>query len=256
MITLLGIVSASIFAYVTLFFLFSLGLKRNDIADVAWGGGIMLIVMALIMREEEGSLRIFVVSTLVTIWGLRLVYHTYRRFQSRSEEDFRYAQWREKWKNFYLRSYAQVYLLQGALMIMVSMSVISLYATDEEGLTFINVVGIVVWLFGFLFQTIADRQLRKFTAQKENQGKIMDKGLWAFTRHPNYFGEVMLWWGIFLIVIGGANPFLAIIGPITITILILFVSGVPLLEKQYAQDKAFQSYAKKTSKFFPLPQKN
>lgn len=118
-----------------------------------------------------------------------------------------------------------------------------------------TLAGLLTWAFGFYFEAVGDWQLRKFISNPQNKGKIMNQGLWQYTRHPNYFGEVTQWWGIWLILcstsVAGNYKLLGLLGPVTITLLILFVSGVPLLEKKYADNKDFQKYAKRTNKFFP-----
>ena len=113
----------------------------------------------------------------------------------------------------------------------------------------------VIWLIGFSFESIGDRQLREFIRHPANKGRIMDKGLWRYSRHPNYFGEVTQWWGIFIVARSLPESWWTVIGPLTITVLILFVSGVPLLEEQYVGRDDFEEYKNRTSIFFPLPPK-
>jgi len=108
---------------------------------------------------------------------------------------------------------------------------------------------------GFYFEAVGDYQLRTFTKDPSNRGKIIRSGLWRFTRHPNYFGEVVLWWGILLIALSAPNGWVALIGPVTITFLLLQVSGIPMLEKKYEGNPEFEEYKKRTSAFFPLPPK-
>jgi steroid 5-alpha reductase family enzyme len=114
-------------------------------------------------------------------------------------------------------------------------------------------VGVLVWLVGFYFEAVGDWQLKKFIKNPENKGKIMQSGLWAYSRHPNYFGEVTMWWGIWLL--NFSQNWWTVVGPMTITFLILKVSGVPLLEKKYEGNKEFEDYKKRTSIFLPLPQR-
>jgi steroid 5-alpha reductase family enzyme len=123
------------------------------------------------------------------------------------------------------------------------------------GLNLLTAIGFAVWLVGFYFESIGDKQLNQFIKNPNNKGKLMNSGLWRYSRHPNYFGEVTQWWGIWLISINAINGIFGIIGPITITILILFVSGVPLLENKYKGRKDFEEYKMKTSAFIPLPPK-
>lgn len=116
--------------------------------------------------------------------------------------------------------------------------------------------GILVWVFGFLFESLADYELSLFLKNPGNKGRVMKSGLWKYSRHPNYFGEVLLWWGIFLISLQTTSPwYLPVVGPLTITVLILFVSGIPMLEKKYGKSREYQDYAKKTNVFIPFPPK-
>ena len=227
-----------IFLFMTLAFILAIIFKRNDIADVAWGLG--FIVVAIFNTLYYPQTNTYIITILTAIWGLRLASHIFQRLRSRPE-DFRYQQWRTDWgKYFYIRSYLQVFLLQGFFMLLISLPVIL------AGYTF-TYLGIFVWLIGFFFESVGDKQLAEFIKNTNNKGKVMNQGLWAYTRHPNYFGEVAMWWGIWLI---SCNP-LAVIGPLTISFLIIFVSGIPLLEKKYQNDPAYQNYKSHTSVFFP-----
>jgi steroid 5-alpha reductase family enzyme len=247
--------SLILFAYMTLWFIFSVLKKRNDIADIAWGLGFILIAWSGLYLANT-SLRGILVNMLVTIWGMRLALHIYKRNLSK-KEDYRYAAWRKEWgKWFYLRSYFQVYLLQGLLLFLIIQPVIFIHTQVSTSLGMLDLIGLLVWVAGFYFESVGDSQLKTFISNPANKGKIMETGLWKYTRHPNYFGEVTMWWGLFIIALSILGSFFTIIGPLTITVLILFVSGIPLLEKKYAGRTDFESYKKRTSVFFPLPPKN
>lgn len=236
----------------TFWFIISIAYKRNDVADMAWGLGFIFVAWFTFLIFGSSS-KALLVNSLVTIWGIRLASHIYRRLKTKPE-DARYKAWRESWNNFYLRSYLQVYLLQGLFMFLISIPVIFINKMTGD-IALIDLIGTLVWIFGFYFESTADRELSEFVKNPENKGKLMDKGLWKYSRHPNYFGEVMQWWGIFLVGVFTKGGFLTIIGPLTITFLILFVSGVPLLEKKYAGRPDFEEYKKRTSVFIPLPPK-
>lgn len=248
---------ASVFGLVNLLFLFSLFKKRNDFIDVAWGLGIILVTALSYVLSEAESLIMNLILILVSLWGVRLSVRIFLRNIKKSE-DYRYKNWRDSWgKWFYVRSYFQIYILQGFLMLVVGYSAIhaGVYATTNELTPFVF-LGVAIWLVGFLFEAISDYQLDNFLRQEENKGKIIDTGLWRYSRHPNYFGEVTMWWGIWLIVAGAPFGYWAIISPLTITFLILKVSGVPMLEEKFAGNPAFEKYKQKTSVFFPLPPKS
>jgi steroid 5-alpha reductase family enzyme len=231
-------------------------MKRTDFVDIVWGSGFILVAIHTLLTSQYVNLISIVSTTLVLIWGIRLSTHIYLRFK-KSDEDERYKNMKKGWKNNpILREYLQIFLLQGVLMYLVSLSisVINIYGTKNGSLFFYT--GLAIWIFGFIFESVADYQLKKFLSNRKLLGKkIMDEGLWKYSRHPNYFGEVVLWWGLFVISIATGYWPLTIISPITITYLILKVSGVPLLEKKYENDAEFKKYAKKTSIFFPLPPK-
>jgi steroid 5-alpha reductase family enzyme len=242
--------------YMSLWFIVSLIKKRNDVADIAWGLGFVLLAWISYLISNDSGVRGLPVVTLVSIWGLRLALHIYKRNEGK-KEDYRYLLWRKEWgKWFYLRSYAQVYLLQGVLLFLIVLPVLLINKSAGQTLGLLDVVGALVWLIGFFFEFVGDAQLAKFIKNPINKGKLMQQGLWRYTRHPNYFGEVAQWWGIWLIAISVPNGWLGIIGPITITVLILFVSGIPLLEKKYKGRADFEEYKKRTSMFIPLPPKN
>lgn len=236
--------------YMSMWFVVALAKKRNDVVDVAWGLGFVLVAMIPIVLYGPMYRALFV-TTLILIWGIRLSYHIYSR-NSGAPEDARYAAWRKKWGDQLLvRSYFQIFALQALLLVIIALPVLVLNTYDGGGIQIWDIVGGLVWLGGFLSEAIGDAQLRAFVKNKDNAGKIMTSGLWRYTRHPNYFGEVTMWWGIWIISLGVPHGPLTIIGPLLITYLILFVSGVPLLEKAFARRAGFLAYTRQTSKFIP-----
>jgi len=224
-----------IWAYMSVWYVVSILKKRNDIADVAWGLGFILVTIVNFIVNPEWKL--FISLLLISIWGIRLAWHIYQRNKNK-KEDYRY----ESFKN---QPYFRVFITQGFFMWLIVSPVI--FSSGQVGL--LNIVGIIVWLIGFYFESTADKQLKEFINNPKNKGKIMQKGLWAYSRHPNYFGEVTMWWGIWLL---NLNPnWWTIVGPLTITFLILKVSGVPLLEKKYQGNPEFEDYKKRVSVFIP-----
>ena len=241
-----------LFVYMSLWFVFSLIKKRNDVADVAWGLGFVLMTWTSFFFSSTFSNRGLLAGVLVSIWGLRLAWHIYSRNKGKAE-DYRYLAWRKEWgKWFFIRSYLQVYILQGVLLFMIVLPVLVINKNSVSSFTWIDFVGVFVWLFGFYFEAVGDAQLARFIKNPENKGKLMQSGLWAYTRHPNYFGEVTQWWGIWLISLSVPSGMFAIIGPLTITILILKVSGIPMLEKKMEENPEFVEYKRKTSMFIPM----
>ncbi len=242
-----------LFVYMSLWFVMSLLKKRNDIADVAWGLGFVLMALSSYLLSDDTGIRGLLVGLLVTIWGVRLAWHIHHRNKGKAE-DYRYLAWRQEWgKWFVVRSYLQVYLLQGLFLFMIVLPVLLINRNSGSALGLLDLLGVAVWLFGFYFEAVGDAQLAAFIKNPANKGKLMQSGLWAYTRHPNYFGEVTQWWGIWLIALAVPNGWIGIIGPLTITFLILKVSGIPMLEKKMAEHPDFADYRKKTSVFLPLP---
>ena len=240
-----------LFAYMSLWFVISLIKKRNDVADVAWGLGFVLMTWVSFFISDDSGVRGLIAGVLVSIWGLRLAWHIHTRNKDKTE-DYRYLAWRKEWgKWFYIRSYFQVYLLQGALLFLIVMPVLLINKHSGAPLGLLDFIGVAVWLIGFFFEAVGDAQLARFIKDAANKGKLMQSGLWAYTRHPNYFGEVTQWWGIWLIALSVPNGLLAIIGPLTITFLILKVSGIPMLEKKMAEHPDFVAYKKRVSIFIP-----
>jgi steroid 5-alpha reductase family enzyme len=245
-----------IFSFVTALFVLSLIIKRNDIADIAWGTGIFIVALVGYLNGPQNTLTT-TLTVLAALWGIRLTLRILLRNIKKSE-DPRYKVWRDTWgKWFYIRSYLQVYLLQGFLMIVVGYSFIhaSLYSSSLT-LSYLAMFGLTLWIIGYFFEVVGDYQLDKFLGNPESRGRIMDKGLWKYSRHPNYFGEVTMWWGIWLMVATLPLSYFALVSPLMITFLILKVSGIPMLEKRFEGNVNFEAYKKKTSAFFPLPQKN
>lgn len=243
-------------AYVSAWYVLALVMRRNDVADVAWALGPVALAWWLSLRPWAPA-HMFAVAALVSVWGVRLAYHIARRdFAPGRGEDPRYAAWRAEWKHVALRSYLQVFLLQGALMLLVSAPVILLAVSPAPLSVPLVIAGVVVVLAGLVIETTADSQLAAFLVRPASErGPVMDGGLWSWSRHPNYFGESLVWWGLALIVCGAPLGWLAFIGPLTITLLLVFVSGIPLVEARHEGDPDWDAYKARTSAFLPLPPK-
>lgn len=238
--------------WVIAWFLIALVLRRNDVADIAWGLEFIAIALFMLFTQEQftGSL---VVTALVLIWGLRLAYHITTRFIKKKEEDPRYAAWRRDWGKWVnIRAFGQVFLLQGILGVIVALPVI-VNGMTPRALDLYLITGTVVWIIGFIFESVGDAQLRNFLANTSRTATVMQTGLWKYTRHPNYFGEATMWWGIAIIALSSEYGWIGLLGAATITFLLRFVSGVPMAERSFADNPEFQEYAKKTNAFFPLP---
>lgn len=196
-----------IFVYMNLVFILSLVKKNAAIVDIAWGLGFVLVVASNLAREslahQTPDPRQLLTAVLVFIWGTRLSWHIYKRNKGKPE-DYRYANWRQKWgKNFVLRSYFQIFMLQGFFMLVILTPVLLVFKNRTSGLNLLDFLGLAVWLAGFFFEATADYQLRRFKKNPENRGRLVTTGLWKYSRHPNYFGESVMWWGLFLIGLSG-----------------------------------------------------
>ncbi len=242
-----------ILIYFSLFFLVGTFLKNNSIVDIGWGIGFVLVSWISLFLDSSIYLGQIIMTILITIWGLRLFSHIFFRNVG-AGEDFRYVNFRKAWGKWVIpRSYFQIYLLQGLFMFLILLPVSFRVSQNNDSILFV-VLGLIIWVVGFLFESIGDYQLKIYKSDPSNKGKLMTTGLWKYTRHPNYFGEATLWWGIFVISL--PNPItlsslIGIIGPITITVLLLFVSGVPMLEKAMIKRPGYAEYAHQTNKFVP-----
>jgi len=234
--------------------LFAIGIqkKNHGIVDIGWGIGFVLLAWTSLLQHSHMGIENILMTLLVTVWGCRLAYHIWERHRGKPE-DFRYQNMRKKWGNHpVIGALLQVYLLQMLLMIVIALPFV--YANNMLSLerTFLYFMGLFVWIVGFYFESASDAALRRFKKNPQNKGKIMTNGLYQYSRHPNYFGEAMMWWGIFLMTLQEPLAAVGIVSPITITYLLRYVSGVPLLEEHYKDNKAYQAYAKKTSIFIPM----
>lgn len=247
-----------IFIYMNFFFIVAILRKNNSIIDILWGLGFILISVTTMLMQTNFKLLNIIPNLLVIIWGGRLAYHIFQRNLGKGE-DFRYAKWRQEWgKTFLIRSYLQIFMLQGSIMLIIASPIIFNNYLNRTNISYLFIVGIIIWLIGFFFESVGDAQLRHFLANPNNKGKIMQTGLWKYTRHPNYFGESMMWWGIYLMTIDSSLSYswLLIISPLLITYLLVFVSGVPLLEANLFSNPQFRKYARRTNMFIPwLPKK-
>jgi steroid 5-alpha reductase family enzyme len=247
------VVGSIVLLYMTATFVSTWLMKRLDIVDIAWGGAFVVAALSSFLLGTAGLLQ-YLVTGLVLIWAVRLSSSILRRFLRSSEEDARYKDMRKTWKGSQsINAFLRIFLVQGILATIVSLSVIAVNTSGTHELSVWAYVGAGVWLLGFIFEAVGDKQLRNHLADPENKGKLMTSGLWRYTRHPNYFGEATQWWGIFFISISVPYGWLTILAPLTITVLLLFVSGVPLTEKRFEGRQGWAEYKKQTSMFLPLP---
>ncbi len=235
----------------------SLRLKNASIVDIFWGTGFVITNWVYFLLTPQGfSGRKWLISALVTLWGLRLSLYILWRNHGRPE-DFRYQKWRdEEGARWWWLSFFRVFLLQGVLMWIISVPLLAAQTSaTPDRLTWLDGCGVVVWVIGFLFEAMGDWQLARFKANPANKGKVLDRGVWRYTRHPNYFGDSAQWWGYYLIA-AVAGGFWTIYSPALMTGLLLKVSGVALLERSLKETKPqYKTYIESTSAFIPWPPK-
>ncbi len=242
--------------YQTVIYCFALKYKRNDLADVAWGFGFVLLGFFWLLASIQATFAFKIALFCIAVWGLRLTFHIGNRFLSHKKEDRRYAAWRKEWKWVKTRSYFQVFVLQAFLMSIILLPLI-LHANFGKPVSiWLVLLGFLIWCTGFYFQVAGDYQLQQFLKKRSSKGKLMTEGLWGKTRHPNYFGEMTMWWGVFVILfapVSVAHFVVTLVGPLTITLLLRFVSGVPMLENHWKEKypDQFKQYAADTPMLFP-----
>ena len=241
-------------------------IKKNwGLMDIFYGPAYFVVALTSLYLTFQTigiiSIRQIIVAFLVLFWSIRLATYVYIRNRGKPE-DKRYAfmrkRWKEKGKNIYFKSLINIYLFQGLVILIVVFPVLWVNVNENPPIKdlfdFSAVtlwIGVIVWLIGFIFESIGDYQLYRFLHDPNRTKRVMDEGLWKYTQHPNYFGEVTQWWGLYIIALGIPWGFITIFGPIYITIMIIKVSGVRLLNKMHKGDDEYTAYRKRTSAFFP-----
>jgi steroid 5-alpha reductase family enzyme len=247
------IIGLVILVLMTLLWLVSLALKNSSIVDIFWGTGFVIVAWVAYPLTADVSLdRRLLLNLLVTIWGLRLSLHILTRNWGKPE-DFRYQAWREEaGAAWWWRSFFKVFFLQGVLMWIISTPLIFVQVSSQSGrLMWLDYVAVLIWLFGFTFEALGDWQLRRFRVDPANKGKVLNTGVWRYSRHPNYFGDAAQWWAYYLLALASGGWW-TIFSPIIMTGLLLRVSGVSLLEKTLKEEKpGYKEYIETTSEFIP-----
>ena len=238
----------------TALFLWGTIQKNWAVADIGWGF-IPALLCGLFMYRLHEHRNLLILCLTIIAWGIRLAIYLALR-QKGKAEDFRYAAWRKQWGergNVYLmsRSFLQIFILQGVLLSIVLLPVILpvdlRYLSDVKPLF---ITGVFLWTVGFLIESISDIQKHQFRKSKANENTPCRTGFWKYSRHPNYLGEILLWWGIGLMGISHVG-ILSLISPLVVTYLIIYVSGLPFLEKKYRRDANYRSYLQETAPLIP-----
>ncbi len=245
--------SLIILVLVTLLWIWSIFITNVSIVDLFWGFGFVVVNTFYVFMSGELNARKILILTLVSIWGLRLaIYLAWRNIGK--GEDFRYQEFRRNYgpKRYWWFSFFQTFLLQGVLIMLVSLPLLGIHSSTDSGeLNVLDYIGIIVWLIGFTFEAGGDFQLARFKLNAANKGKVLNTGFWKYTRHPNYFGDSAVWWAYAIFSIA-AGSYWQIIGSVIMTLLIIKVSGVAMLEKTLNNTKPqYKEYIQKTNSFFP-----
>lgn len=246
-----------VLAAINVVWLISVRIRNAGIVDVFWGFGFVLVALTAFTLGDGYAPRRWLVLALAALWGMRLAVHLGLRNIGKPE-DFRYRHMRQRSKgNFAMESLVRVFAVQALAMWTVSLPLqFAQAAGTPERLTWLDALGAGLWVVGFAFEAIGDAQLRRFKADPSNAGTVMDRGLWRYTRHPNYFGDAVLWWGFFVIALNSPDGWWTIVSPVLMTFVLAKISGVPILEKHLIKTRpGYAEYVRRTSALFPLPPK-
>lgn len=252
-VPLLATTLAVVVSAMLLVWLLSLLLRDASIVDVFWGLGFVLIASTACVLGAGYAARRSLITLLTALWGVRLALHLLWRNRGQGE-DYRYQAMRKHHgRKFAWVSLYTVFGLQAVLMWIVSLPIqMAQIAPYPAHLTWLDALGAACWLVGFCFEALGDWQLGRFRADASNGGKVMDRGLWRYTRHPNYFGDALVWWGLFLIAANAPQNWWTVVGPLLMSFLLMRVSGVTLLERKLRHTRpAYQQYTERTNAFFP-----
>jgi steroid 5-alpha reductase family enzyme len=242
-----------ILAASTVVWMISVRLEDASIADISWGLGFVLLAWLYCLLSPTLTPRSWLVAVLITLWGARLSWHIFRRNHGH-EEDPRYQAMRASHgQAFRWRSLFTVFWLQGVILWFVALPLLAAVQTAHPAaLTAVDGLGVLLFAVGFSFEVVGDRQLRRFRADQSNRGRVLDRGLWRYTRHPNYFGDAALWWGVYALAAATPNGWLTVLSPALMTFLLMRVSGVTLLEQSLKASKpGYHAYIARTPAFFP-----
>lgn len=243
----------AILTTVTLVWVLSVKLRDASIADVCWGSGFVLLAWLYCLLSPTMTSRSWLVAALVTIWGARLSLHIFRRNHGNGEDPRDRAMRAAHGPAFWWRSLFTVFWLQGAILWFVALPLlVAVRAARPAALTAVDGLGVALFAVGFSFEVVGDSQLARFKAERSNCGEVLDRGLWRYTRHPNYFGDATLWWGLYVIAAAVPGGWLTVLSPALMTFLLMRVSGVTLLEDGLKASKPdYRAYTMRTPAFFP-----
>lgn len=236
--------------------LLSVVLKNASIVDIFWGLGFVIVAWACTVRVDTMSSVGKLLVALVSLWGLRLSIYLWIRNHGKPE-DFRYVAMRKHYgPKFVFISLVTVFLLQGVIMMVVSLPVQIGVADSDAKISAFTIIGLAIFTLGIFFEAVGDWQLAAFKRDENNAGQVMQSGLWKYTRHPNYFGDTCVWWGIGIIALGVSWGWVGLAGSLLMNFFLVRVSGVPMLERSLSKRRpGYEEYKQRTSSFVPRPPK-
>lgn len=253
-----------VLAYFTIFYIVAQVIKDNSIVDWGWGAGFVIGAMTTLLMTENPTILSFVIVGFIAVWGIRLSYRIIRRNWGKPE-DFRYAQWRKEWGDkAVIIAFFRVFMVQGIINFIVGSAAYTVIKFNQfsfdDGLQWLTLIGLLIAFIGLFFEVVGDEQLRRHI--QKGTKKLMKSGLWSITRHPNYFGEIMIWTGLYLT---GVTLFISseasllyygllIISPLLMSTVLIKIS-TPLLEKHMSKYDGWDQYTKETPMIFPCLKK-
>jgi steroid 5-alpha reductase family enzyme len=245
-------------ALALMFVVWLMSLVRRDVSiiDAFWGPGFALVALVALLTTTGFEGRRWLLLTLTVVWGLRLGGYLLWRNLKAGEEDYRYRAMRQRHgARFPLVSLFTVFGLQAVLLWFIALPVqVAIAAAAPARWSWLDGLGVGVWAVGLFFEVVGDGQLARFKADPANRGKVLDTGLWRYTRHPNYFGDFLVWWGLFLIALSVPDGWKTVASPLLMSFFLMKVSGVPLLEGKLAKTRpGYREYVERTNAFFPGP---
>ena len=252
-IPIMGWNFTAVVAMMIIGWIISLKYRNVTIVDSLWGLGFVLIAWITFFLSDGYTGRKTLIAVLVTVWGVRLSLYLSRRNWG-AGEDSRYGEWRKNsGERFWVVSLFKVFLLQAIFLWFIALVLqYGQLSPTPNQFVWLDMLGVSIWLIGFFFEAVGDWQLARFKANPASKGRVMDQGLWAYTRHPNYFGEFLIWWGFFLIALSTPKGWLTVISPLIISAVLLKMTGVPLTENTIVKTRpGYRSYINRTSAFVP-----
>jgi steroid 5-alpha reductase family enzyme len=242
-------IAVILFVYLTSMVIITCYKGDTSIGNFTWGGGVLIVTLYTFLRVSSFLLQQIIVTAMICLWSTRLIAYVYHRYTGK---DPRFKHW--KWQGFKALIINSFWIFGQSIMIAImSLPVAEINTYNvPHALSMFDILGVIIWIVGYMYESISDYQLSQFMHKPENKGHVMSSGLWHYSRHPNYFGESLMWVGIFFMAVSVSYyGLVTIITPITITFLLVYVTGIPLLEKAMANNSEYQEYKKHTSKFIP-----